>query len=96
DKDVLIRFYRLIRPHSPGWDAVIQQAIKAEELAAPIPTSSFMRELSCMIAGCFMVYGILFTTGFLLYGFFTQALLGLIVAILSGWIIYRNWPKVQM
>lgn len=94
-KETLIRFYRLIRPHSPGWDAVIQYAKKAQELAAPIPTSSFMLELSCMFAGCFMVYGLLFSTGYLLYGEFTMAAASSVVVLISGWIIYRNWSKIQ-
>ncbi|MCB0636613.1 MAG: Na+:solute symporter, partial [Lewinella sp.] len=67
DIDTLIRFYRLIRPHSAGWDAVIRQAIKKEELFAPIPTSSLAMELSCLFAGCFLVYGLLFATGWALY-----------------------------
>lgn len=94
-KDTLIRFYRLIRPHSPGWDAVIQQAIKAEELYAPIPTSSFMRELGSMFAGCFMVFAILFSTGFFFYGAYTQACIGMLVAAVSAFIIYKNWSKIQ-
>ena len=94
-KETLIRFYRLIRPHSAGWDAVIQYAKKAEELAAPIPTSSFMLELSCMFAGCFLVYGLLFSTGFLLYGALGQAAISMSLSLLSGWVIYRNWSKIQ-
>ncbi|MEL6968975.1 MAG: Na+:solute symporter, partial [Bacteroidota bacterium] len=94
-KETLIRFYRLVRPHSPGWDAVIQYAKKAEELAAPIPTSSFMLELSCMFAGCFMVYGLLFSTGYLLYGQLALAGVSFLVVLVSGWVIYRNWPKIQ-
>jgi Na+/proline symporter len=96
DKPTLIRFYRLIRPHSPGWDAVIQYAIKAEELAAPIPTSSFAKELMCMFAGCFLIYGMLFSTGFLLYGAYAQALVSVSLALFSAWIIYRNWSKIQL
>ncbi|MEZ4984886.1 MAG: hypothetical protein R2795_07595 [Saprospiraceae bacterium] len=94
-KDTLIRFYRLIRPHSAGWDAVIQWARKAEELAAPIPTSSFMLELAAMFAGCFMVYGMLFSTGFLIYGAYAQALVSLVVVFVSGWVIYKNWSRIQ-
>ncbi len=96
DKNVLIRFYRKIHPHSAGWDAVIQQAIKDEELAAPIPTSRFALELTCMFAGCFFVFGLLFMTGFYLYGAMPQALIALGVAVISGFIIYRNWPKIQL
>lgn len=94
-KETLIRFYRLIRPHSAGWDAVIQYAKKAEELAAPIPTSSFILELSCMFAGCFLVFGLLFSTGFLLYGALAQASISLLVSLLSAWVIYRNWSQIQ-
>ena len=95
DEATLIRFYRLIRPHSPGWDAVIQNAVRAEELFAPIPTSSFMLELGSMFAGCFMVFGVLFSTGFLLYGAYAQAAVGIGVSIISAYIIYRNWSKIQ-
>jgi hypothetical protein len=94
-KETLIRFYRLIRPHSAGWDAVIQYAKKAEELAAPIPTSSFILELSCMFAGCFLVFGLLFSTGFLLYGAIAQASISLLVSLVSAWVIYRNWSQIQ-
>ena len=95
DKGVLIRFYRLIRPHSAGWDAVIQQAIKEEELSAPIPTSHFALELASMFAGCFLVFGLLFMTGFFLYGAVAQALIAFAVSVVAAYVIYRNWEKIQ-
>jgi hypothetical protein len=48
-----------------------------------------------MFAGCFLVYGLLFSTGFFLYGAYAQALVGVGVSLVSAWVIYRNWPKIQ-
>ncbi len=52
-------------------------------------------EIASMIAGCFLVYGLLFTTGYLLYGMYVQALIGLAMATAAGWVIARNWPKLR-
>ncbi|MEL7376374.1 MAG: sodium:solute symporter family protein [Bacteroidota bacterium] len=86
DQSTLVSFYQLIKPHASGWKVVLDRAgIPATS------TSGFSRELICMMAGVFLVYGFLFGTGLLLYGRTLPALFGLAVAAISGLIIYKNW-----
>lgn len=97
DPQVLIRFYQLIRPHGMGWRPVIARALASGELSASDtgrPTS-FILELSCMIAGCFLVYSILFGTGYLLYGQVANTAIAFAVAAVSGLYIWRTWPRLE-
>lgn len=93
---VLLSFYKLIRPHAGGWRPVIEQAQKEGQLSAEAtPPGKLPRELACMIAGCFMVYGLLFAMGYLLYSEWLPALAGFAVAAVAGWIIVSNWKKIN-
>lgn len=89
DQEKLLSFYQLIKPHANGWKPVLEKAG-----TAAVPTSGFSRELLCMMAGVFLVYGFLFGTGLLLYGRTVPAMVGLGVAALSGLVIYRNLPAL--
>ncbi|MEM6396372.1 MAG: sodium:solute symporter family protein [Bacteroidota bacterium] len=89
DQDKLLSFYQLIKPHAGGWKPVLEKAD-----IEPSATSSFSRELLCMMAGVFLVYGFLFGTGLLLYGRTLPAMVGLGVATISGLVIYRNLPAL--
>ncbi|MEL6356734.1 MAG: sodium:solute symporter family protein, partial [Bacteroidota bacterium] len=55
DSATLKSFYQTIRPHAFGWRTFL-----AKEGIEEIPTSGFSRELMCMFAGVFLVYGTLF------------------------------------
>lgn len=90
DPETLLNFYETIRPHALGWRGFLRQAGREE-----IVTSGFSRELLCMFAGVFLVYGTLFGTGYLIYGRFTAAIIGLSVAAISAGIVARNWRVVQ-
>lgn len=90
DTATLKSFYQTIRPHATGWRKFLQQ-----EGIAEIQTSGFSRELLCMFAGVFLVYGTLFGTGYLLYGSVSQALIGFAVAGVSGFLVMRNWAVVR-
>ena len=60
--DVLVRFYRAVRPQVSGWKPV---AAQAPEVAA---TRDLGRNLLSWVLGCLMVYLALFGTGRLLLG----------------------------
>lgn len=90
DNARLVDFYQKIRPHASGWRTVLQRNQLAEAA-----TSSFSRELLCMFAGVFLVYGSLFGTGFLLYGQWLQGLIALVVALVCAVIIRSNWRAIQ-
>jgi Na+/proline symporter len=96
DQAVLLRFYSLIRPHAGGWKPVIEKGRQSGQLSAgDITTGQLPRELASMIAGCFLVYGLLFSMGYLLYGQVMYALPGMAVSAVSTWIIVRNWKKLH-
>ena len=64
DMQVLTRFYQLIRPQGPGWNAIRAQA-------GPLPddaeTDNIPRALLNIFVGCLSVYALLFGVGYGLY-----------------------------
>jgi SSS family solute:Na+ symporter len=95
-QDTLISFYRFIKPHRNGWNAVISNGLRAGKLhVSDIGTGKLPTELLCMFAGIFLVYGILFTTGFWLFGNWPYVGIGLGVTLVSGYILWQSWSRVQ-
>ncbi len=84
DRTVLDRFYRRIRPAGPGWKPIagahpdVQPDMRLGALAAD------------WAAGVALVYGILFGTGYLLFGETTAAVASLTPAALSAWFLVRH------
>ena len=82
--EVLLSFYRKVRPQITGWKPV---AAFAPEVPA---TRDLGRNLWCWILGCVMVYATLFGTGKLLFGIYGEAALLLAVAAISAGLLYRQ------
>ena len=75
---------------------MIQPAISGGELKpADVTPGKLPLELVCMVAGCFLVYGVLFGVGFFLYGEIGKALVGAAVAALTGFILLKSWSQVK-
>ncbi len=88
----LVDFYKLIKPHGYGWKPVVQKALAANDLKqSDISVGKLPTEIMSMFAGIFMVYGILMSTGLFFYGNYTKMFIGLVVAAISGFIIWKNW-----
>ena len=77
-RDTLVKFYRLVRPAGPGWNAV-----RAEAGVAASPDSP-AQSLIGWVLGCLFVYSALFGTGSLLYGQMPQFYAWLVLFVLSG------------
>jgi Na+/proline symporter len=82
-RDVLHRFYRLVRPSGPGWAAV------RAELGETAPTGVIGPAFTGMLSGCVMVYGALFGAGHLLFGNVTLGLLFVGLFAVSGAVLWR-------
>ena len=87
DIATLKSFCRQTNPGGPGWRHVYRQleedGIQPIESAVNIP-----RGILCMLLGCTAVYGVLFATGFWLYGEPMEALiLGGIAVLAAGFIV---------
>jgi SSS family solute:Na+ symporter len=98
DQPTLRSFYSRIRPGGPGWKHVVDQAereglhlVKEDHLKWDVPTG-----IVCMILGTLMIYSLLFTIGYILYGNYMASIsLGLIAAS-SGFMLSRYWSKLRM
>ena len=83
----LTAFYRRTRPSRTGWAPI---AALAPEVKV---TSSGLANLLDWVAGCVLVYGVLFGVGKLLLHETTPGLLLLALAALGGVVIYRDLTK---
>ncbi len=83
-REVLLRFYRKVRPHVAGWKPIAQLAPEVP------PTRDLGRNLLAWLVGCAMVYAALFAIGKLCFGRLASgaALLGFAAACAA--VIYRH------
>ncbi len=91
--DVLIRFYRQVKPHAFGWRKWL-----AKNHPSDIPSTSgtgLVRELYAMGLGCLMVYGYLFGLGYWIYGSGLEAIVALAIGILASLLLWRLWPRLS-
>lgn len=90
----LIDFYKLIKPHNIGWRSVVEKGIASGEIPdEKVTVGKLPMELSGMFAGIFLVYGMLFTTGFWLYGELGNAAIGAVISVASGMVLWRVWRR---
>jgi Na+/proline symporter len=80
--EVLVRFYRRVRPHAAGWKPVAR-------LAPDVPaTCDLGRNLLAWLLGCAMVYATLFAIGKLCFGRIASSAALLAVAAVCAVLIY--------
>jgi len=83
-EQVLLGFYRKVRPHVGGWAPIACQAPEVP------PTRDLGRNLSAWALGCGMVYLALFGAGHLLLGSTGRGAVELAVAALCAGLLYSN------
>ena len=97
DKEVLRDFYKKIQPGGKGWKKVIDEAkddgidLIGKKEAWDVPTG-----ILCMVLGCFFIYSILFSIGYLLYSEYTFAIILLTVSIVSLFFLQKAWKRLKM
>lgn len=94
DTETLERFYQKIRPGGSGWkpirDGLISRGIKLET------GDSITSGLKAMFASTFLVYALLFGTGYLLYGQWGSFSISLLVAVVSLAALIKTWPELHL
>ncbi|MDX1476858.1 MAG: sodium:solute symporter family protein [Saprospiraceae bacterium] len=91
DTQVLKSFLRRIRPYGAGWRPILRQPDMHD-----VRTDGRLGvELTSMVCGCLLVYGLLFATGYIIYGQWTTGLLMLGIAATAGILLYRNWGRLR-
>jgi solute:Na+ symporter, SSS family len=88
DRDVLVRFYRTVRPPGPGWEPIRAAAgVTEAELAAT--GDNIPMALVGWVAGCVAIWSSLFTVGNFLYGRTSTALVLFAVFVISSVVLTR-------
>jgi len=86
-EEVLLKFYRSVRPHISGWRPVAR-------LAPEVPqTRDLGRNLLSWVLGCAMVYLALFGSGYLLLGTYARGAVLVLIAIACAWALYANLAR---
>ena len=88
DRNVLLAFYRKVRPAGPGWESI------RAETGLPASPDSLPQAFLAWMFGCFMVYGALFGTGSLIYGHTRTAAFWITVFVISAGVLLRIVPKM--
>ena len=91
DKNVLLEFYKKVRPYGMGWDGFKRKINWSTEL--PEITEDLTKDIASMLLGCTAVYTTLFGFGYVIYGNFVGALVLLSIATGCGFFLFRNFKK---
>jgi len=83
-ENVLLDFYRSVRPHVSGWQPIARLA------PGVVPTCDLGRNLASWILGCAMVYLALFGLGHVLLGPVGEGFVLLLMSALCAGLLYSN------
>lgn len=88
--EVLLSFYRKIRPASLGWKKVLDRFPAEKQEQGQLP-----KEIGMMLAGTVMVYSALFSTGFFIYGNTLGGIIGAVISIACSVVLIRAWKSLN-
>lgn len=94
DEKTLEEFCRKIRPGGWGWGPVRDRIEKRGESIGE--SDSIITGVQAMVTSTFLVYSLLFGTGYFLYGEWLAFACSAIVALITGVILFMLWPKLGM
>ena len=92
--EVLLSFYKKIKPQGPGWQHVRDMA-KKNNIDLPEVGTNLPFEILCVLIGAISVYSMLFSVGNIIYG---QTGLGLMLAGIAGFgtfLLIRLWSSMN-
>lgn len=97
DYATLKSFYEKIQPAGKGWNALKQMAKDRNDSLLDTGISGRLSlEILAMVVGCTAIYSTLFAMGYWLYGNTMPALVLTVVAILSGYGLFRLFKLIRM
>ncbi len=95
-KEVLRTFYRKIQPGGPGWARVVREAeAENEKLITTKEKWSVPSGITAMLLGCVLIYTIMFSTGYWIYGKYLPAGILTAIALVSALLLIRVWNKMK-
>ena len=95
--ETLELFYRKIRPGGPGWKK-IENKISIEEKGYNKDSEEWDVPVAilCMVVGSFMVFSMLFTIGYFIYGNYKLCIITSFLLVLSLYVLMKLWKKLRM
>lgn len=99
--ETLISFYNRVKPSKFGWNNIYQliSSQSGEESDKPtqltIPTDTRTPALVNWVVGVIFIYSFLFSIGKLLLGYAISGSIFLLIAIITGFIMYINLPRKE-
>lgn len=95
-KEVLRSFYIKIQPGGPGWARVVREADEDQQKIVTTDEKwSVPSGISAMLLGCVLIYTIMFSTGYWIYGKHFPASILSAIAVVSGFLLIRAWNKMK-
>ncbi|GAA4274822.1 sodium:solute symporter family protein [Aquimarina gracilis] len=96
DSKVLFNFYKKTQPGGPGWSKTLQAAKKQNiDIKTDFAQWSVPSGILAMLVGCVLIYGVLFATGYWIYGKYLSATILTIVVIIATYILNKLWKKIK-
>lgn len=98
DQKTLRDFYRLVKPGGPGWKKVVEEANQDNDMLESTAERGWdvPRGILLMVIGCLMIFSILFATGNWIYGNDHYAILLTVIAVVSGFFLFKTWSKMKL
>lgn len=94
---VLRSFYKKIQPGGPGWTKIVEEAKNdSEDIIMENESWTVPSGIIAMLLGCIMIYSIMFSTGYFIYGSYKLAIPLLGLAIISGFYLIKVWKKIRV
>ncbi len=90
----LEQFYLKIRPGGLGWKPVQQRLTAMGKVCQP--ADPILVGIKAMFASTFLVYALLFGTGYFLYGAWLSFAISLGVALVALFVLTRIWPSLHL
>ncbi|EAQ50048.1 sodium:solute symporter family protein [Leeuwenhoekiella blandensis] len=97
EKDkTLFDFYKQTQPGGPGWEKII---IKARAQGVALVTNnqkwSVPAGILATLVGCVTIYGALFSTGYWIYGYYTQASILTLLTLIATIALVKLWQRIK-
>ena len=94
---VLRSFYKKIQPGGPGWSKIVQEAKNdSEDIIKENEIWTVPSGIIAMFLGCILIYSIMFSTGYFIYGSYKLAIPLLGLAVISGLYLIKVWKKIRV
>lgn len=89
-KETLLSFCEKIRPGGPGWKDFTPRDKEGSKERWNVPYG-----IAATVAGCFVVYGGLFATGYWIYGYYFKAIILTVITIIASVCLVRLWKNIK-